>query len=283
MDLFDTHVHLLHPEEFTYEGWEGTSILQKPRKLEDYRRVAGSGPASVRVQSILFVEADVPAAQRAKEADFFGRIADHDRGNPALMAIIAGALPESAEFPEQLGEIVKDARVRGLRRVLSAQPSEMLQSELFAENLRRLPAVNLSFDLCVRPHQLAAVTVLVDRCPQTQFVLDHCGAPDIAGGDLEGWRAAVKTLAERSNVACKFSGLVSLATPGRPLTPQVRPVFEHCLDVFHPERMVWGSDWPVSSDLSAWLRTTAELLGELRDFEQAGIGTENAHRVYGMN
>jgi L-fuconolactonase len=127
------------------------------------------------------------------------------------------------------------------------------------------------------------VTQLVARCPQTQFVLDHAGAPDVAGGDLASWREGVRQLAALPNVACKFSGFGGLADPTQPLTPQIKPVFDHCLACFYPERMLWGSDWPVAADLKAWLRTTADLLGELSDHEQAAIGSGNAGRIYRMN
>lgn len=284
MDLIDTHVHLLHPEYFTYDWCAGVAGLEgTTHSLDAYRRTVANGPAGLRVEALLYMEADVPVEQQATEAELFGRLADRDRATPALVGVIAGARPESEGFAAQLAECNSLARVRGLRRVLHTQPDEVLASPLLAENLRRLPESGLTFDLCIRPRQLPLVTALVSACPQTQFVLDHAGAPDVAGGDLAAWRAGITELAARPNVVCKFSGLGGLADAARPLTPQVRPVFEHCLASFYPERMLWGSDWPVSADLTAWLQTTAELLGELRDHEQAAIASGNANRVYRLN
>ena len=96
-------------------------------------------------------------------------------------------------------------------------------------------------------------------------------------------RDDLRRLAERPNVACKFSGLASCCDAMRPMTPQVRPYFEHCLECFTPARLMWGSDWPVCNltfDLGAWLRTTAELPGELSPEEQTAMGTGTAQRIY---
>jgi predicted TIM-barrel fold metal-dependent hydrolase len=200
-----------------------------------------------------------------------------------ISALIAGVWPESATFTAQIEKLAGNNMVRGVRRVLHTMPPELSENPLFAENLRRLPKRGLTFDLCLRPHLLRSVTQLVSRCAETQFVLDHCGVPNIAAQEFSDWAADIRELAARPNVACKFSGLAGCCDPRKPLTPQVRPYFEHCLACFRPERMMWGSDWPVCSattPLSAWLRTSAELLGALSAHEQAAIGHATAQRVY---
>jgi predicted TIM-barrel fold metal-dependent hydrolase len=284
LNLIDTHAHLLHPDYFTYDRWaDNTGLARRARSLDDYRAAVKGGPEAVRVQALLFVEAEVAAEQQATETELFARLANRDRGVPALAGVIAGARPEAEEFPAELAWLTGIARVRGVRRVLHTQPDEVLQSSLLAENLRRLAGPGLTFDLRVRPRQLPLVTALVQQCPQTQFVLDHAAAPDVARGETEAWHDDLRRLAACPNVACKFSGLGSLADPARPLAAQVRPYFEHCLECFHPERMLWGSGWPGSADLAAWLQATAELLGGLRDHEQAAIGAGNANRIYRLN
>lgn len=284
MDLIDTHVHLLHPERFTYAWCAGKPALQRRFSIEDYREAVGRVRSHVKVSALMFMEADVPAAEQMDQTEWSAQLANRDRGEPPLYAIVAGAAPELPGFAAQLDRIASEARVRGLRRVLHTQPDAVLESPVLVESLRLLAARELTFDLCVRPRQLALVTALVTQCPQTQFVLDHAAAPDIAGGgDFEAWREGIKQLAARPNVACKFSGLGSLADPKQPLAPQVRPYFAHCMECFYPERMLWGTDWPVSPNLQAWFEATAELLGELSPHEQAAIGTGNAGRIYRLN
>lgn len=283
MELIDSHVHLLYPEKFIYAWCASKPALNRAFRLEDYRRAAAAAPAGVRVKSAVFMEADVPVAQQEAEAAFFSDLAGRDRGQLPLSAIIAAAGPESADFPAQLARLAREPRIRGLRRVLHTMPDELSRAPRFAENLRLLPSYGFTFDLCLRPHLLPAATELAAKCPETQFVLDHCGVPDIAGAELDPWRAGIRQIAARPNVVCKFSGLASVCDPSRPMTPQVSPYFAQCLECFSPGRLMWGSDWPVCNltfDLAAWLQTTADLLGELSAPDQAAIGTETPKRVY---
>jgi predicted TIM-barrel fold metal-dependent hydrolase len=283
MELIDTHVHLLAPEHFTYAWCQSVPALDRAFRLGDYRMAAAQAPAGMQVRSAVFMEADVPRAQQEAETAFFSSLAGRDRGALPVTALIAGAWPESADFPARLEQLVADGLVRGVRRVLHTQPAGFALTPQWTENLRRLPSHGFTFDLCLRPPLLPDATELVTRCPETWFVLDHCGGPNLAAGELDPWRDAVQQLAARPNVVCKFSGLAGLADPIRPLTPQVRPWFEHCLGVFGADRMMWGSDWPLCDltfDLAAWLQTTAELLGELSEGERTAIARGTARRVY---
>ena len=286
MELLDSHIHLLYPEKFTYAWCAAEPVLNHAYRLEDYRAAAAGAPAGVTVKSAVFMEADVPAAQQEAEAEFFARMTQTERRPLPLAAVIAAAWPESEDFPAQVERYARAGSIRGLRRVLHTMPAGLVETPRFAENLRRLAQHRLTFDLCLRPHLLPAVTRLAARCPETQFVLDHCGVPDVAKGELDPWRGHLRELAAQPNVACKFSGLASVCDPARPMTPQVRPYFETCLESFGPARLMWGSDWPVCNltfDLAAWLQTTADLLGVLSGPEQTAIGTGTATRVYRLS
>lgn len=280
MQLIDTHVHLLHPGRFSYDWCAGAPALQGPFPLAAYRAAANGAPHAAQVRAALFMEADVPAAQQEAEAAYFAQLCTGEPGAPGLVAVIAGARPESPGFPAQLERLAAQPRIRGLRRVLHTMPDDLALSPLLAENLRRLPAHGLTFDLCTRPHQLPHVITLVQRCPETRFILDHCGVPDIARGALEPWRSYIRQLAALPNVVCKVSGLPGCADPARPLVPQLRPFVEHCCESFGVSRLLWGSDWPVSFDLPAWLEATAELFAHFSAAEKLQFGVTNAQRLY---
>ncbi|MBS0631303.1 MAG: amidohydrolase family protein [Verrucomicrobia bacterium] len=280
MQLIDTHVHLLHPERFAYEWCAGVPALQGPFPLAAYRAAASRAPHAAHVQAAVFMEADVPAAQQENEAAYFSALVETETGPLPLIAVIAGARPESPDFPAQLARLAANPRIRGLRRVLHTMPDDFSLAPLLAENLRRLPAHGLTFDLCLRPRQLPNVITLVRRCPETQFILDHCGVPAIARGELDPWRGYIRQLAELPNVVCKISGLPGCADPARPLVPQLRPFVEHCCASFGVSRLLWGSDWPVSPDLPAWLEATAELFGSFSTAEKLQLGVTNAQRIY---
>jgi len=283
MDLIDTHVHLLYPDRFFYDWCAKVPALNRAFPLEDYRAAAALAPNGTRVRSLVIMEAAVPEAQLAAESTFYLEKMENDRGKPAIAAVIAGAWPESASFSSQVKNVAHERRVRGVRRVLHTMPDDLALDRRVAESLRRLPEHGFTFDLCLRPHLLPAATELAARCPEVQFVLDHCGVPDIAKGELDPWRNHLRRLAERPNVACKFSGLSSLCDAGRPMTPQVRPFFDHVLACFGPGRTMWGSDWPLcelTTGLGAWLETTATLLGTLSPADQTAIATGTARRIY---
>ncbi len=282
MELTDTHVHLLHPEQFTYAWCAGSRVLDRAFRLDDYR-TASSSVATVRVRSLVFMEGDVPAAQQEAETAYFSRPEYGEGPAPAVGAVIAGAWPESDDFPERLERYAREPRIRGLRRVLHTQPDDLCTAPGFAANLRRLPAYGFTFDLCLRPHLLRAAAQLADRCPDTVLVLDHAGVPDQAGGDLTTWREGIRLIAARPNVVCKFSGLASLCDPRQPLTAQVRPCFDLMLECFGPARMMWGSDWPLCDltfGLGPWLETSAALLDPLPLAEREAIAHGTARRIY---
>lgn len=283
MDLIDSHVHLLLPSRFRYDWCAAVPALQREFSLADYRAALRAGPDGLRVREVVVMEADVPVAEQQAEADYFDALARRQSDEPRLAAVIAGLHPEAAEFSRGLAARRSRPSVRGVRRVLHPVPGSVPSAAGFAENLRQLAPAGFTFDLCLRPPLLPAITELVARCPETQFVLDHCGVPNVAKGELEPWRDDLRRLAQRPNVVCKFSGLAGCADPARPLTPQLRPYFHHCLACFGADRLMWGSDWPVCCleiELGAWLSATAELLGEISPAEAALIAAGTARRVY---
>ncbi len=99
-------------------------------------------------------------------------------------------------------------------------------------NVRRAGSLDLTFDLCFLARQLGIAQELPRKCPDTQFVLDHCGVPDIAGGIVESWRAAIRDLAGLPNVACKISGVLAYCSPENATVEAVRPWVEHCIESF---------------------------------------------------
>ena len=283
MHLIDTHVHLLYPDRLSYAWCASQPALNRPFHVEDYRRAAAQAPAGVRIESAVFMEADVPETQQGAEVELFAGVANRANDNLPFTAMVAAAWPESPAFPAHIARLAREARICGVRRVLHTVPDGLSHSPLFAENLRLLPKYNLTFDLCLRPHLIPGAVTLATRCPETQFVVDHCGVPDIAAQELDPWRGDIRRIAALPNVVCKFSGLASVCDPRRPLTSQVRPFFEHCLECFSPQRLMWASDWPLCNltfDLAAWLQTTAELLDELSGTEQSEICRDTARRIY---
>ena len=116
--------------------------------------------------------------------------------HPRVIGAIANCRPERNDFPAQLERLKALGNVRGLRRLLQFQPPELAEDEMFLENLRLLPEHGLTFDICLKSHELAVAEKLIPACPEVQFILDHCGNPKIGEGEWEPWAGHITRIAE---------------------------------------------------------------------------------------
>ena len=164
--------------------------------------------------------------------------------------------------------------------VPAAEPGHCLQ-ERFVRDVQYLGEIGMSFDLCLRPSELGDAVGLVDQCPGTRFIVDHCGNadPQIVSGAAEHdpanpfshtkeqWQGDMAALGEREHVVCKISGIIARAPAGWN-ADTLAPAVNHCLDSFGPDRVVFGGDWPVcnfgASLGRGWLRCGRSSLGGRR-------------------
>jgi predicted TIM-barrel fold metal-dependent hydrolase len=270
--IIDTHLHLIDQDRLRYPWLDDVPALNRSFSLQEYWAQA----RDLGIASALHMEVDVAEADQEAETAFVTGL-----GAPVLGAI-ASCRPEHEDFPAILDRVAANAAVRGLRRILHTSPDALALQPLFAENLRRLTAHNLSFDLCVLARQLPIAEKLAQSCPDVRFVLDHCGVPDIAGRALDPWREGITRMAALPNVACKISGVVAYAGADW-TTEDLRPYVEHCIQAFGWDRVVWGSDWPVctlTADLARWVRATEALLAGCADSERDRLFSLNARRIY---
>ena len=282
MPIIDTHLHLLYPDSLSYEWTDGVPILQGTSSIEMYESLVRSAG----VTSALMMEVDVAEHDIEAEMDLVGAIIA--RGDTIVEGMIAACRPEQPvdEFAAFVDRLAARPFVKGLRRLLQAVPDDLSKRESFAANLNRLVAHDYTFDVCVQATQLETVALpLAIRCPDLTLVLDHCGNPDIAANDLDPWRDNIRALAAQPNVNCKISGIVNHAAQGWTAS-DLRPYFEHLVECFGWDRLVWGSDWPVcrlGGDVNAWLDATKALVAECSDDEQSALLWRNALRLYRMD
>lgn len=140
----------------------------------------------------------------------------------------------------------------------------------------------LVFDALVLPRHLPRLLRVVDRHPDLQFVLDHCGKPPLATGEIARWQRDIALLAEHRNIVCKLSGLVTEAAPDWQIA-DLRQAVNHVVTCFGPRRMLWGSDWPVvnlAGGYAKWLAAAETLLADLAPQEKADVFGGNAARIY---
>lgn len=141
---------------------------------------------------------------------------------------------------------------------------------------------DLVFDALVLPRHVRRLIRIVDEHPGLQFVLDHCAKPRLAAHDINDWKADVALLAQRPNVVCKLSGLVTEAAPDWQVA-DLREAVDHVLTHFSPQRLLWGSDWPVvnlAGGYERWLAAAEQLLAGLSAEDKAAIFGGNAAHIY---
>lgn len=273
MRIIDTHLHLVYPERLAYPWLDGVPALKRRWPLDEYLDQAR--PAGI--DAMIHMEVDVAEAAMQAETDFVTGL------GAGVVAAIAACRPELPSFPAYLEQAAANPRVKGFRRILHIHPDELGQQPLFAENLRRLAPRRLSFDFCVQPHQIPIAAALAAACPDVQFILDHCGVPNVKGRELDPWRGHIRAIAALPNVACKISGVVAYADPAGWTVDDLRPFVEHAIAVFGWDRVVWGSDWPVctlTADLARWVAATRELIAGASDSERERLLFRNAERIY---
>jgi predicted TIM-barrel fold metal-dependent hydrolase len=277
MNLIDTHQHLLYPDRFGYAWCKGLPALEgKSFRLEEYHAAAkGTG-----ISETLFMEVDVDEPQMKAETDFFVQLAT--QRNSGIAGVIAACRPEREDFPAFL-ESILHAKLKGLRRILHTQPDNLSQAPLFTKNLERLAAHRLTFDLCLLARQLPLAKTILQRVPDVQFVLDHCGVPDLKANALGPWRQHLRDLSSFPNLACKISGLVAYCDPQRVTVEAIRPVVEHCIECFGWDRVLFGGDWPVcnlTSSLGRWVEIAKEIVGRESVERQEKFFAGNAEKIY---
>ncbi|WP_109003945.1 amidohydrolase family protein [Streptomyces rishiriensis] len=188
-------------------------------------------------------------------------------GDPLIGAVVGWADLTSPAVGDVLDGLRSGPGGRYLRAVRHVVQGESdphwLQRPDVERGLRAVGERGLGHDVLVRSHRLDQATRLAERFPGLPQVLDHAGKPPIADGELADWASRLRLLAAHPQVVCKVSGLITEADHGKWTVDDIRPVWDVLLSAFGPDRLMFGSDWPVANLAGGWNRwaaTVEELL-----------------------
>jgi L-fucono-1,5-lactonase len=274
MTKIDTHQHFwtFRPENYS---WIDASMaaLQRdfgPADLEPELQAAG-------VDGTLLVE----ARGHLQETDNLLAIAAR---TPFVRGVVGWLPLTEPGVPALLERYAARPELRGLRHWLGpvSDPDYMFGSDLH-RGIGLLHGFGLTYDLGIWAPQLHGMPAFVDRHPNQIFVLDHFGKPFIREGKLEPWRKELLELARRPNVYCKISGLATEAKLDSWTLADLTPFLASALEAFTPQRLMFGSDWPVctlATSYSRWSQTIDTWLQKLSAPERARILGGTAHEVY---
>jgi len=282
LPIVDAHVHLWNPEQFSMPWLADIPSLNRPYGLQDYHEQT----QSLHITAMVYVEVGVEPQETLREARYVAELA---REEPRLQAIVAAAPVEGgAAVRAHLESLLAvSPLIKGVRRNLQdeTEPDFCLRPD-FVAGVRLLAEYSLSFDLCIKHWQLPGVIELVRRCPDTVFILDHLGKPDIKRQKLDSWQVHLRKLAELPNVACKISGIVTEADHEHWQPADLEPFVNVALEAFGEERVLFGGDWPVvllASSYSRWYESLEALTAHLPLSARRKLWAENARRFYRMN
>lgn len=290
--IIDVHQHLWDLSKLKLP-WLGNApeVLRKTYHLREYREAT----QGLTIKSV-YMEVDVDPTQLVDEAEHVIGLC-RDRTGPTIAAVIGGR-PESPQFATYIARFKDSPYVKGVRRVLHtpATAAGFCLGDSFVASMRMLGELGLRSDLCMRPAELDDGAKLAELCPDTRFVVDHCGnadpkafGPKRADRDppehsADDWKRSIERLAKRPNVICKISGIVARIPQGGDAT-DLAPIVNHCLDSFGSDRVVFGSDWPVcllGSPLRHWVDMLTQIVSSRPAADQRKLWAENAIKHYAL-
>ncbi len=279
--IIDTHQHLWDLTRFRLPWVQRDSPLNRNFVMRDYLEAT----RGLNVVKAVYMEVDVAADQQVAEAEYVLDLC-RQGGTPTVAAVISGR-PASEGFGDYLRRFRGNRYLKGVRQVLhtDATPAGYCVRQEFIRGVRLLGEMGLSFDLCMRPAELGDAARLIEACPDTRFILDHCGNGNVQTRDRTQWQRDLERLARCRNVVGKVSGIVVTARAGQWSADDLAPVVNHTLDAFGPERVMFGGDWPVCTlraTYRQWVDALRSIVRNRSAADQRKLFHDNAARFYGL-
>ena len=226
----------------------------------------------------------VQARQTLQETEWLLELARQH----SLIRGVVGWVPltEGARVRRHLEKFAGNHKFRGVRHVIQdeADPRYILRED-FNAGVRSLLESGLRYDILIFEKHLPAAIEFVDRHPKQTFILDHVAKPRIKDHILSPWDSNLREIAKRPNVYCKLSGMVTEADPKRWKPTDLQPYIDVVLSAFGPQRLMYGSDWPVmllAGDYVKWYGVVTNAISKLSKAEQDRVMGGTAMEAYGL-
>jgi len=270
----DAHQHFWNYSAADYP-WIGAGMERLARDYTPADLAASAAPEGV-AGSVA-----VQARQSREETNWLLSLAAE---NPFIRGVVGWVDLRSGRVGEELAACAGREKFVGVRHVVQDEPDpRFLVGDDFVRGVRSLHQFGLAYDLLIYPHQLPAAIELVGLLPDQAFILDHLAKPRIKAAELADWRRDIEALAAHRNVACKLSGLVTEAVWRQWKRPDFTPYVDVAVAAFGPERLMFGSDWPVcllSAEYAEVVAMIDECITTLTPSERSLIWGDTARRVY---
>ena len=226
----------------------------------------------------------VQARQSVEETRWLLSLADNHDWIRGVIGWLPLAMPN---IGQQMEGFRDEKKLCGLRHVVQDEPDDgFLARPDFNAGILAIKEFGWVYDLLVYARQLPQAIPFVDRHPDQVFVLDHIAKPKIQSDKHDtAWDSNLRELAKRPNVFCKFSGVATEVRGQTWSIPTIMPYWETTLEAFGPNRLMFGSDWPVCKlkiSYYNWVDAVTDLASKLSATEQKNFWYSNAVRAYGL-
>jgi len=272
--IVDSHQHFWQVGRFDYPWMsrKGEVLYRDylPPALEPILRRCG-------VEKTILVQ----ASNSLEETRWLLSLADQ---YPFIAGVVGWIDLSVREVGQQLSEFIAHPKFKGVRHLVESEPSNdwLIQPNVL-DGLRTLASAGVSFDLLVHTRHLKHARTVAESCPELSLVVDHMAKPPIASGEISDWARAIKEVAACPNVSCKLSGLVTEASWSDWRIEDLKRFVDTALEYFGPQRLMFGSDWPVcllAASYDRVLESFQSLLADLNDEERSCIFSRNATEFY---
>lgn len=205
------------------------------------------------------------------------------KANPWIKGVVGWLDLKAGNLESRLEECQKHDQFKGIRHIIQAEPDGFMTDPEFIKGVSMVGSKGLTYDILTTENQLEEVVGFVKVLPEMKLVLDHISKPDIAASSFDHWATHMKLLAQFEQVHVKLSGMVTEANWDTWKTEDLKPYVDFCLEYFGPQRLMFGSDWPVclvAGQYDQVVEALKSILSELSETEQNAIFGETACEFY---
>ncbi|WP_298734113.1 amidohydrolase family protein [uncultured Chitinophaga sp.] len=275
--IIDSHQHFwkYHPVK---DAWitDDMKVIQSDFLPEDLHAILQANG----VQGCVAVQAD----QSEEETQF---LLDLASAHPFVKGVVGWTDLRADNLSERLDHFSHYRKLKGFRHIVQGEPdTAFLLREDFRRGVGTLLQYDFAYDILVYPIQLPAVEKFVRLFPEHRLVIDHMAKPYCKTGDIADWEKSMRAIAQSGNVYCKLSGLVTEADWQHWTAKDFQPYLDVVLEAFGPQRLMYGSDWPVCLVAASYAQVkgiVTDYISRLSAAEQAAIMGGNAAAFYKLS
>lgn len=276
MEKIDSHQHFWRYDPVAH-SWIGDEMeaLRKDFMPSDLKKELDA----LGFDGCVAVQAD----QTEKETGFLLELSD--RYN-FIKGVVGWLDLQAPDIEKRLDYFSRFHSLKGLRHVVQDEPDDrFLLRPDFLRGIEKLENYGLCYDILIFAKHLPAAIEFVSEFPSQMFVLDHLAKPEIKDQKIKAWEEGIRELAQHPKVYCKLSGIITEADWKSWTSENIKPYLDVAFDVFGPDRLMFGSDWPVCTLAGSYKRVYQlidQYIHPLNKLDRAKIMGGNAKKVYGL-